>query len=719
MYFKDQKIYHIDGTETDLHFPDPLNIVHMASGRHKQEMLELYCGFDTETTTITTPDGDHQAFVYHFQLSIGTPRILNVYLFRRWEVFLDFLEKMIDHYKLGPTRHMILSVANFGFEFSFLAPRLQWDCGEWDFFAKEKYKPLKATYKGIEFREVLSLTGGNLAQLAKDYCHTQKLVTVDENGNKISDLDYKKLRNSSTPLTALEEQYCINDVVILSEFMWYLFCEFIRPDRKMPMTFTSILHNEIKQELKDLCFKRDAKQHQKNGTSYDMWMDYIYTLQPHTEDEYHNTMTYLFAGGYVHANALFTGVDGLKAGMMDITSFYPTQMNLGYVPVTPFKACQFSRDKLFNKCLILHVIFDYVRPTTTHTIISKNKIISSTNARFDNGRLISADMIEVMMTELDLLTFRKYYTACGEDPVDNMTVLSCQESERGELPVYVRNVLNKHYQKKEKLKRTGYKETMEYAIAKARCNSVYGDLVKRVRRQRVLYNNEVGWVDDPAPVDYEKEIRKNILSPYWGIWCTSWCRFTILGMIYKLTKAGVKVLYCDTDSIKYIPCHKATQMFKHFNNSIKKHRHNRKLRSEYFEGLGEFDIEVKDKKTGKMIPVDFKTLRSKCYIYAYGGKVFATVAGMPKAAVNQLGRTPEEVIAHFNKTGFRLTPQQSSKLTTSYTDTPYSAVIDGEVMRELSGVALYEIPFKVTIKEDYLKHIEALQKRIALEEKYL
>lgn len=719
MYFKDQNVYRINGNETDLHLPAPLNIVNMGRGKHKYEMLELYCGFDTETTTITTPEGDHLAFVYHFQLSIGTPRGLNIYLFRTWSTFLDFLDKLADHYQTGPERHMILSVANFGFEHSFLAPRLQWDEGEWDFFAKEKYKPLKATYRGIEFREVLSLTGGNLEQLAKDYCTTQKLVTVDENGVKHSDLDYKKLRNSKTPLEALEEQYCINDVVILSEFMWYLFCEFIRPERRVPMTFTGILHNEFKQELKDLCFKLDAKNHTKPGTAYDIWLDYVHSLQPKTEEEYHQTMSYLFKGGYVHANALYTGVDGLKAGMMDITSFYPTQMNLGYVPMSPFKPCKFERSKLYNKCLILHVIIDYVRPTTTHTIESKNKIISSCNAKYDNGRLISADWIELMGTEMDILTFAKYYTSCGGDPIDNMIVLSCQEADRGILPPYVRTILNKHYQKKEYLKRNGYKDTMEYAIEKARTNTCYGDLVKRLRLQRVLYSNEKGWYDDPVKMEYDKEIRKAILSPYWGIWCTSWCRYTILGMIYKLTKAGVKVLYCDTDSIKYIPCRKAAQMFKHFNNSIKKHRHNRKLRSEYFNGLGEFDIEVKDKKTGKMIPVAFKSLGAKRYIYAYDGKVFATVAGMPKAAVNQLGKTPDEVIAQFNREGFKLTPQQSSKLTTAYTDTPYSAEIDGEVMHELSGVALYEIPFSLTIKDDYKAHILALQKRLELEESYV
>ena len=716
MYFKDQQVLHIDmnniGTLSST-FPKPLNVLKMGKGKSKYEMIELYCGFDIETTTITTPEGEHLSFAYHFQFTIGTPRQLNIYLFRKWEPFLEFIDALVEYYGLGPDRHIVVAIANMGYEFQFLRLRLEWDTDEWAFFAKEKYKPLKATYHGIEFREVLSLTGGNLAQLAKDYCTTQKLVTVDEDGVKHSDLDYKKLRNSTTPLTELEEKYCINDVVILSEFMWYLFCEFIRPDRKVPMTFTGILHNEIKEELKKMCLKRDEKNHLKHGTSYSAWLDYIYSLQPRTADEYSLTMNYLFKGGYVHANALYTGVDGLKAGMLDITSFYPTQMNLGYVPITPFKEVEYKEEYLLNHCCILIVEFDFIRPLTTHTIESRNKIMSSINARYDNGRLISADSITIMFTELDLITFRKFYSYAG------MTVHSCLIAKRGELPKYVRNVLNRHYQTKEKLKRGGYKDTLEYAIAKARVNTCYGDLVKRLRLEKTLYDNEHGWYDDPVPMDYDKEIRKNILSPYWGIWCTSWCRFTILGMIYKLTKAGVKCLYTDTDSIKYVPCHKATQMFKHFNNDIKKHRKNRKLRSEYFEGLGEFDIEVKDKKTGKMIPVDFKTLGAKRYIYAYDGKVYATVAGMPKASVNQIGRTPDEVIANFNKTGFRLTPAQSMKLTTSYTDERYSAEIDGEIMTELSGVALYEIPFSLSIQDDYLAHIEALQQRLYLEGKYL
>ena len=703
MRFTTQNVYR--GPQQNYNFPKPLLWDRIGYGKAKYEVAELFCGLDIETTTITTDNGEHLAFAYHFQISIGTPRVLNIYLFRKWEHVLNFIEKLADHYQLNEKRHIICGIANMGFEFSFFQHRLRWDEGEYDFFAKEKYKPLKATYRGIEFREVLSITGGSLAQLAKDYCYTQKLVAIDENGKKVSDLDYKKIRNSSTPLTDLEEKYCINDVVILSEFMWWMFNEFIRPEHHIPMTFTSILHREIKNELKATCKARDEKYSLPRGTSYDQWMMFLHKLQP-SEDQYKIYMNYLFRGGYVHGEALHTGINGLIALMDDITSSYPTRMNLSYFPMGPFTPCEFSEKKVYTKCLIIKAQFDYIRPTTTHTLESRNKIPYYVNGQFDNGRLISADMIEVYLTELDYQLYKMYYKWEG------MTVLECYEAKRGPLPKYVLNVLNHHYQRKEHLKRTGQKETTAYQISKARCNSVYGDLVKRLRMSKTAFSNDIGWYEDPTPLDYEKEILKAILSPYWGIWVTAAARFEVCSMIYKLSKVTT-VYYCDTDSIKFKPSHKAKQIFKHYNASIKRHRKNRKLRSEFFEGLGEFDPECEGE------PVEFKMLGAKRYIYVWRGKAYATIAGMPKAAIKEVGDTPEKILNEFNIEGFRLDPEQSSKLTTSYTDEPYSYKIEGEVMHELSGVALYEIPFTLSLTEEFKNHLMRVQRDDETEAKYL
>lgn len=710
MQFPNTTVYRINNNMTDYHFPKALGTVKIGRGDKGYTLLRIYSGLDIETTNITTPECKHIAFAYHFQYSVANERQLNVYLFRRWDLLIHFINALWTFYGLGSDKHIITGIANMSFEFQFLRRRLVWDDDDFAFFAKDKYQPLKATYHGIEFREVLSLTGGSLAQLAKDYCTTQKLVTTDENGVKHSDLDYTKERSYQTPLTDLEEQYCINDVVILSEYMWWLFETYIGRTRTVPMTFTGILHQEFKDELKRLSFQRDDKYGLPHGTSYDQYMRYLNQLQPDKEF-YEVVFKWLFRGGYVHGNSLYTAVDDLLAHMRDVTSSYPTEMNLSYFPGSVFRPCTFQRDKLYTKCLIIHVGFDHIRAKTTHTIESKNKIPVCYGGQYDNGRLICADYAEFYFTEMDFQIFELFYSYEGEPQI-----LECWEAKRMPLPKYVISVLNHHYQSKEKLKGAGLNDTQEYVIEKQRVNTCYGDMVKRMRLLKVIYDNTIGWTEADSPAEYEKEAKKNILSPYWGVWVTSSARFHILKMLHRLTMAGVKCYYIDTDSIKYEPSHKAERIFKQYNAWIYRRRKNRKLRSEYFRGLGEYDKEAYDKKTGVWHVVNFKMLGAKRYIYAYEGHVYATVAGMPKASINQIGHTPEEILKSFDKMGFHLTPEQSGKLTAAYTDEEYSYIVDGVEMKELSGVALYEIPFTMTIKEDYRNHILEIQKLLHKED---
>ena len=707
MNFSDQKVYKIDENTTSYNFPKPLCSDQIGRGKTAYDLLELFCGFDVETTTITQEDGKHLSFVYHFQFSIGTPRILNVYLFRTWDTFLTFIDAMADFYQLNEKRHMVCAIFNFSYEFSFLAYRLNWDRGEWDFFAKDKYQPLRATYRGIEFREVQTITGGNLAQLAKDYCFTQKMV---------GDLDFKKLRNSKTELNPVELQYTINDVVILSEFMWFLFNEYIRPDKNIPMTFTGILKREIKDELKRLCFQRDDKLGLKHGSSFDEWMAYINSMQP-DQEHYQLYFKWFFRGGYVHGNSLFTD-QLLKMRGKDFTSMYPAHMSfIGYMPVTPFKPVQHDPNKMWkleekdlnSKCLIIHCIVDYIRPLTTHTIESKNKIPFYTNAKWDNGRLISCDQAEFWWTEQDYKIFRMYYSFAG------ITLLEVLEAKRGRYPKYLTNVISHYYKLKEQLKSSGQKDTPAYNIAKSRVNSLYGLTVQRVHLQKVLFNTDKGWFDDPVVVDYEKEIKKSILPIFAGIWCTSNSRYSILSLMKKLTDAGVSCFYVDTDSIKYAPCHKAEQIIKHMNTTMYRHRMKRKLRSDYYTGFGELDEDYKH-EDGTPAVVDFKMLGAKRYITALDGHVKATVAGMPKSSIDCLGETPEEILNSFSRVGYHLTPSESGKLTTDYTEYPYSAEIDGEMMHELSGVALYEIPFSLNLKKEYVEHLDEIQAKFNREE---
>lgn len=711
------KVFHVLDKNISFRLPDPIWSWRIGSGEDAYKLLEIYAGFDIETTNIYQVDKEYpgwHAYAYHMQLSLYTQREHYIYLFREWDVLEWFIDHIADVYDLGDDKHLLCWISNFSFEFQFIRKRFKWSEGKYDFFAKEERQPLLATYRGIEFREALSISGGNLAQLADDYCTTKKLVTILEDGTKVSDLDYSIQRNSHTKLTELEEQYCINDVAILAEFSQYIFNNYIKTEHYIPMTKTSILLNSFKKRFKALCKSRDIKYHLERGTSEAEYKNYILSCFP-DQETYTTYMKYLFRGGYVHANAVYSGVDGLKARMRDITSHYPARMNLAYFPKTPFKKVKFDPKYLKTHCCIMRVQFDYIQAITSHSIESKNKIVSCSGAIWDNGRLRYADYTEVWLTELDLAIYDLFYTSYKKKPSENMTVLEFYISERGKQPRFVLEILNALYKEKNTLKRSGQGDTQKYQIVKAGVNTCYGAEVKRIRLQKVNYDTNLNiWTEDTFTPSFEKERSKQLLLPQMGIYVTAHARYELLTLLYKLTKAGVIVYYMDTDSIKYAPSHKAELIFKHYNNSIKRRRHNRKLRDLNFDDLGEFAIELKDKKTGLPAIVDFKCLGAKRYLYHYNGKITATVAGMPKVSIKALGKTPEEIFKSFSLCGFKLDAEESNKLTTKYHDDYSYAIIDGEKMEELSSVALYNIPFKITINDDYQQLIDHLQE----EEKY-
>lgn len=695
------RVYDVLDKSITFLLPKSRGSVRIGRGEKGYNILELYAGFDIETTNVRQIDG-WAAYAYHMQLSLYSGKEHYVYIFRRWEIVEWFFDHIASVYSLGSDRHILVWVANLSFEFQFLRHRLQWDSGEYDFFAKEERQPLKATYRGIEFREALAISGGSLAQLAEDYCTTKKLVTYDEHGNKVSDLDYSIERSSKTKLTDQERAYCINDVVILAEFSEYLFKTYIKPKRKVPMTKTSMLIEEYKDDFRRLCKDLDIRHHRSEDYTEQAWREYLLRCYPNIDD-YTMWFKYLFRGGYVHANALYVGSSGIKCRMRDITSSYPGRMNLAYYPRTPFKKAPYKPEYLDNKCCILRVQFDHIQATTPHSIESRNKIVNVINGKFDNGRLVKADFVEVLLTELDYKIYDMFYKA------QSCTIMECYISDRGKLPPYLLHVLNRSYREKQHLKATGQKDTQKYAITKAKVNTNFGATVKRIRLDKITIDERGDWCRDLVKDQFESERNKTLLLPQWGIWVTSAARYELLSMLYKLTMAGVQVVYMDTDSIKYIPSHRAEQIFKHYNNAIRRRLHNRKLRDPYFSDLSMYDIEVKGNPA-----LTFKTLGAKRYIYQEGEIIHATVSGMPKASIYNLGDDPEKIFDSFDMTGYNLPPAESGKLTTKYRDEPHEALVgigrDREKMYELTSVALYEIPFSLTLKGEFVTYVHEKQK---------
>ena len=320
-------------------------------GKNAKRYLELYCGFDIETTTLE----NRNAYMYCWQFSINSI----VFMGRTWSDWIDFLSILENNYTLRETTRIIIWVANLGFEFQFMRKLLNIS----HLFAKRKREPLYFTHdKCIEFRECLSISGGNLAQLAKDYTRTQKLV---------GDLDYTIERSFKTPLTDREIGYCVNDVVILSEWSEYIFNEYIKPYKYVPLTKTGILRKETKQGVNDKI------------------KEFILQCYP-SEQLYNYWMKWLFRGGYVHSNRAYANKVLSQVYGEDITSSYPDRMNNSYAPVSPFVETDTSNwtSYLDTHCCILDITFTNLNNITTHSIESSSKAIELDNPIIDNGRIL-------------------------------------------------------------------------------------------------------------------------------------------------------------------------------------------------------------------------------------------------------------------------------------------------------------------------------------------
>lgn len=640
--------------------PSRPNLVSIKNrGKNAKRYLELYCGFDIETTTLE----NHHAYMYCWQFSINSIVIMG----RHWSEFLDLLQTLQKIYTLRETTRVIIWVANLGFEFQFMRKLLNIS----HLFAKHKREPLYFLHdKCIEFRECLSISGGNLSQLAKDYCRTQKLV---------GDLNYDKERSWKTPLTDKEISYCCNDVIILSEWSEYIFNEYIKPLKYVPLTKTGILRKETKQGVNDKI------------------KEFILQCYP-SEQLYNYWMKWLFRGGYVHSNRAYTNKVLYKVFGEDITSSYPDRMNNSYSPVSPFIEADIEKwtSYLDSYCCILDITFKNLKNSTTHSIESSSKAIELETPIIDNGRILYAEKIRVLLTELDFDIYKKFYTW------DDLEVHSIHIAKRGRLPHYLLKVLNKAYEQKDRLKKSGQKDTPEYALQKSKVNSCYGMCVTKLHPSEIIYDGDE-WDETTSNFNYQKEIKKQFLLPQWGIWIVSQARHKLLSMVYKFHQ---DVIYCDTDSI-YFKNEENLKYFEEYNKKqkeiMRQYCDNHNLPYEHFNDLGCFDLELDGADK-------FKTLGAKRYIYEKNGHIKVTIAGLPKKSlVKYCEERNIDIFEEF--TNKMLLDQETSlKNTSKYNDEPHSDIVDGVRMYSESSCGIYKIPFQLNLAEAYLTLLTILKK---------
>ena len=285
--------------------------------------------------------------------------------------------------------HIRIFIHNFSFEWHFL-DFLTWD----KVFAKTPHKPIKASCKefpNIEFICTLSLENMSLASWGESL-GIPKLV---------GDLAYNVMRTPLTPLTDKELGYCRRDL----EVMYIGLCEELKVYGsvfKLPLTSTG----KVRKVVKDLLM-------------VDKYINFIHSLVPESCYQYKTSML-VYSGGYTHSNRSLTGItltndDHKHGGHYDYTSSYPFEMVVGKMPMTRwmYLGTDLPDPETFkDEAYKLHLIFHKIKCQLQNTYIAISHCVrdSLLNIKADNGRLISADQVEIWITEQDFEVISKAYT---------------------------------------------------------------------------------------------------------------------------------------------------------------------------------------------------------------------------------------------------------------------------------------------------------------------
>lgn len=628
-------------------------------GRYiRNEYNAQVCAFDIETTAISEIE---QSVMYVWQFAIEDFIIVG----RTWEEFKQLIQWLnILSYK----RRIIVFVHNLSYEFQFLSGIFHFE--NENVFAMDSRKVLKASINNVEFRCSYLLTNLNLNALTKRYGVEHSKLSGEE-------FDYSKRRYSDTPLTEQEINYCVNDVAGLVEAIHKILE--LNEDNlyTLPLTSTGFVRRICKKAMQE-----------ERTQILNCYPDYnVFKL-----------LRRAFRGGNTHANRYYADtVITENVTSMDITSSYPFQLVCKQFPVFPFEQVKSNSihyaDRLIEngKAVIMHVALSNVELRNKYIpvpYIPLDKTMCIKNPVIDNGRVLSADFLEIVVTDIDWHIIVKQYTFSAQ-------LVIAYKTGYGKLPKGLIDSNIEFYKKKTELKGINGQELF-YMKNKELLNSVYGMCVQSPVKRNILFNDiaiipEL-YVEDTSTTDEDLLIasRKRAFTCYqFGVWCTAHARAELQDGIDICGEN--QLLYCDTDSCKFM----GTADFSAYNERMKQLAIAGGLVATDIKGITHYGGTWEHDGTYS----SFITQGAKKYAYIQDGKIHITVSGVGK----KKGAAALETAGGLNafRSGFVF--HHCGKTESIYNDTPYGiyTTTDGHEIQITRNVYIKEQDYTLSRSYEY------------------
>ena len=579
-----------------------------------RDILNAVCAFDIETTTINLPiTGDQQqnahGFMYIWQFQINDKTFTG----RTWDDFIMFIGQILDclkrakkewHTATVPT--LICWVHNLSFEFQYLTQL--YDFTDDECFFRDVRKPIYCRmFNCIEFRCSYIQTNMNLKQLTETMG-----VEVKLSGQRY---DYSKVRYPWTPLTDYEMQYCITDVRSLVECMRKKLANDGDTLQTIPLTSTGYVRRDCILSLEP--YRLQLK---------DILPDEKYIV-PH-----YKLLRQAFRGGNTHANRRMVEHILTDVRSYDMSSCYPAQQLTKKFPMHKWRFIdnRLSLGRVLDFIGLQYAVvavyqfsgFRLKNPDEPIPYVSFSRV-KAYGIKLDNGRILSAEYIEMALTEIDLqIVLRQYY-------YDTIDIKTAMVSRKDYLPEPYRDVIRNYYRIKTELKPPkGEDAPYIYGKSKEKLNGIYGMTCQNVVRQDILFNHGKYVLSSYDDAGARKAIEKAHFPYCWGCYTTSYARASLQEAI---DLAGDRIAYCDTDSIKVLGEVDLSAINAHRIALAEKNRAYADDRYGVRHYVGVFELDGHYDR--------FVTCGAKRYAYEAHGKLCVTVSGVSKAVNEETGET--------------------------------------------------------------------------------
>lgn len=586
---------------------------------------DIFWTFDIETTTLITGIDEkgqpiRNAIVWSGQFFDGNDYIQTRSLFDT----IKRLKLIEDDNRDNPYK-IVVFVHNLSYEFQFIK----------DFFKFEKIlctsnrKIIAAETDQIVFRCSYFLSNQNLDNFLKN-------ENVPEIFRK-TNMDYLVERFPWTTLTKEEEVYCANDVKGLHIALEHRISQCHNEDiNNLPLTSTGYVRKACRKACTANKNNRYRfKRERLNKETFEMCHD-------------------AFRGGNTHANRHYVNKVVHNLGQEDVRSEYPAMLFLYDYPtkffdLKPFKQNEFDYYLKNHKkwAMLIKVAFKNIRlkdPDSTpvpylstakcnHLAFNYHKKDNSAKKKYkkslqvDNGRILEAAYLETIVTEQDYLILKSQYVWQDEK------ITQVKVSKKKPIPKELRQQILKFFYDKTSLKQDEDSPDFDadiaynYARSKELLNGIYGMHVTNPCKEDYTFNEDTHEVESnlrPTEelLDEYYESFSSFLSYQVGIWVTSYARaFLQRGLDLcireeKQPDGSIKkisdVIYCDTDSCKFLNKDLHKPKFEKLNKEIEKLAEKREAYIDYegkryYLGIWEADPDA----------IRFKTWGAKKYMYSY------------------------------------------------------------------------------------------------------